>query len=45
MSPAYWDHKPTMEQQRKHKREMRLFLLSILPAVIVAIAYAAWRYL
>lgn len=45
MSPAYTDFKPTMKQQREDRRQKIKLLLSILPAVIVAIAYLVWRFL
>lgn len=45
-APRMTDFHPPLSEQRdaEHKRQVRKLLLAILPAVVGALVYLAWRF-
>lgn len=43
--PAYVDYKPTLAQQREHRRQMRRMFLLLMPCVFVALALLVRRFM
>lgn len=42
---SYYDHRPTLQQQREHRRQMRRLFAMLVPLMIVAAGFLVWRVL